>query len=359
MTTLRKFKNDFSWLIGLFALFFVAVPDASANEFKRIRDVNVACNNALSCDIYITNPRVTLQTFGFRRRASRDAQSSVYLSMREPLRAGTVVEFRVDGRTIVDVPVAELSYRAAIYEYSYRDEEGVSALLKAARRGDLLQINYTTKAGRSTAPFSLSGTTAGMIFADEVQGRIGRDDALMAITNVDAQNGDAAPALSTTEYMNWGEVPSALRAYFGTDNHLCSNEFGADDERVFGASAIELAGGISMVTMPCGSAGAYNFPSAFWVERDGIYTPMPLPVVTNEGLSAQYRVWNADWDGQSNRLASFFKGRGLGDCGQFYEWQLVNDGFDVAFILTDQKTKDSCNGVYREDFSDYEQIWPQ
>ena len=69
--SLRAFKNgnmaELSLILTVFAVLFASV--AQANQFKRIRDVNVSCNNALLCDLYITNPRVTLYSFGFRRSA--------------------------------------------------------------------------------------------------------------------------------------------------------------------------------------------------------------------------------------------------------------------------------------------------
>ncbi|MDZ7822716.1 MAG: DUF1176 domain-containing protein [Ahrensia sp.] len=346
----------FAVLIGALSFF----PQlAEANQFKRIRDVNVACSAALACDIYITNPRVTLQTFGFRRAASRVGDASVYLSMREPLQAGSEVQFLVDGVEIARVAASALSYRAAAYEYTLREQRDVLALLNAARRGSTLQISYTTKAGRSTAPFSLSGMVAGLIFADEAQGRIGRDDALMALTADPATTAVDNLSTVTLDYKTWADVPKPLLAYFGTDDHLCANAIGAPNDAVFYGSQTEIAAGVALVELACGTPGAYNFPSAFWLKRGDVFVPLPLPMISEKGLSAEFQAWNAAWDSQTATLVSFFKGRGIGDCGTFAEWKLHADAPSYAFILVSMRQKDECDGVQTDDFSDYKQVWPK
>ncbi len=91
---------------------------AEARQFKRIRDVSVDCSDALICDVSTYNAQSELYTVIFRRRSSRDAPLELVLGVRETLAAGSEVVMQVDGREILRLPVSELSYRAAVYEYT-------------------------------------------------------------------------------------------------------------------------------------------------------------------------------------------------------------------------------------------------
>ncbi|MEM9574670.1 MAG: DUF1176 domain-containing protein, partial [Pseudomonadota bacterium] len=200
---------------------------AQANQFKRIRDVNVSCNNALLCDMYITNPRVTLYNFGFRRAARQDAPVQLVLATRDPLRSGSDITFSVDGEEIFSQPIGAFNYRAAIYEYTYRDQEDVALLLDAARRGAELQITHVTRAGQSTVPFSLSGMVAGSIFMDEVQGRVGRTDSILKL-GAKPVTAPIAASASLEQINSVDELPQGVAIAFSAPAGRCYNPFDED-----------------------------------------------------------------------------------------------------------------------------------
>lgn len=358
--SLNRYGTITLWAAAFLSLFFVSMhQSAEANQFKRIRDVNVACNNALLCNIYISNRSVSLSSFGFRRSAAPDGPVQMVISVRPALRGGSDISLMVDGNVVLELDVANLSYRAATYEYIYSDQDDVIKLMKAVRQGTQVQISYTTRSGRTTAPFSLSGMTAGFIFADEVQGRIGADNALMALSAIVPDAGEeTADAADVVNYSSWSDVPEGLSQYFGREAGRCSNDFNDDSGRVVGGFSTSLGNGNALIALPCGDAGAYNYPYAFWLQEGDVITPLALPVMTDEGPSVSNLAWNIVWDGDTLELYAFFKGRGLGDCGISNRWKLDDVTGEYRFILIEALEKDECDGIYREDLSDYEKLWP-
>jgi len=337
--------------MALAGLLATAMPlPADASQFKRIRDVNVSCNDALRCDLFITNARVTLFTVGFRRAAAFDAPVALYMTMREPLAAGSDVRFSIDGAEVLTVPSGAFSYRAAISEYSYANQDEVRALFGATKAGERLQVTFRTRSGQSTAPYSLSGVVAGAIFMDEVQGRVGREDALAAIGAVPAPADEGQMAAMDA-------VPAGLRRYYEGEGAPCADFDGTVPDPLGGFSA-DIDDEVRLVGLRCGSGGAYNAPFAFWTEIDGTYYRLPLPVMTDDGPGAVMVAWNAIWDAEARQVTSFFKGRGIGDCGTVTSWNVGEVGFGYGFVLAEMRVKDECDGVFDETLESWERVWP-
>lgn len=358
----RRFGRPLGAALLSTALVTVALAPvpAEANQFKRIRDVNVSCNNALQCDLFITNPSVTLYTVGFRRLAAFQAPISLYLTMREPLSAGSELLFIIDGEPVVALPASDFSYRAAIAEYSIRDEEVVLPLLAAAAAGDRLQVIYRTRTGQSSAQFSLSGIVAGSIFMDEVQGRTGREDALEAMGEVlaaaeaEAEMAESEPG----DMVDLDVLPAGLRRYYEGPDAPCADLDGALPDPL-GGFEFNLGDDQQMVGLRCSGAGAYNFPFAFWLgSADGRFERLALPTMSDQAPAAQLLAWNADWNPETRELSALFKGRGLGDCGEMHRWRLSETGSSFGFVLEEMRVKSECDGAFDGTMQSWDQIWP-
>ena len=326
---------------------------ADAREFRRIRDVNVSCTNALRCDLFITNPRVTLFTVGFRRAAAFDAPVALYLTIREPLAAGSQVRFVVDGIEVLTVPADAFSYRAAISEYSHDAQDAVRAVFVAAKAGELLQVTYRTRTGQATAPFSLSGVVAGATFMDEVQGRAGRDDALGAF--------GAAPARPVEpvfggDVRELDAVPAGLMRAFEGEGAPCGLDARMGDP--VDGFEVSLADNVSLIGLQCGMGGAYNFPYAFWLRHSEGHERLALPTMAEAGPSAEMVAWNAWWDAGTGELNAFLKGRGIGDCGTVHRWTLGEGEIGPRFVLAEMRVKRTCDGVLDETMESWERLWP-
>jgi len=342
------------------ALICMLVPSiAQANQFKRIRDVNVACNNALLCDLYITNPRVTLYSFGFRRTAGPDAPVDLVLSTRDPLRSGSDIAFIVDGEEIFSQSIGAFNYRAAVYEYTYRAQKDVALLLAAARRGSELQITHVTRAGQSTVPFSLSGIVAGSIFMDEAQGRVGQSDSILILgeqPDDQISNSTTGEGLEQIDTIN--QLPAGVALSFSSPAGRCYNPFDEEQPRALRGFKAKITDEVDLYGIPCGAGGAYNQIVAFWAASGTYVTPLALPSINEGAPIAMMDAFNASYDPEKRELTSFYKGRGLGDCGTYHRWAVSDIDIGNMFRLVEMLNKDDCDGVYKEDLSDYEQLWP-
>ncbi|QKV17158.1 DUF1176 domain-containing protein [Oricola thermophila] len=346
-SSFRLLSVTLALLISLFS------PESEAREFKRIRDISVDCSDALSCDLSTYNAQSELYTVIFRRRASRDAPVELVLGVRETLAPGSEVTMRIDGAEVVRLPVSELSYRAAVYEYIFRGEAEISKLIEYAKTGMDLRVSYRTRGTETVSAFSLSGFIAGLIFMDEVQGRVGREDALYAAAGTPDR--DAAPVREITSF---SEIPFQIRGHFSDmPSARCG---GMDEDRFADLGGFEARTGDSvyLVGLPCGPGGAYNQPFAFWERTGSSFRAVALPVMSAEGPTTSELAWNISWDQERRELTGFFKGRGLGDCGSFDRWIWTERDEGFAFVLVESRVKAECDGDPGGGPDNWPSLWP-
>ncbi|MCV6601095.1 MAG: DUF1176 domain-containing protein, partial [Cohaesibacter sp.] len=117
--------------------------------------------------------------------------------------------------------------------------------------------------------------------------------------------------------------------------------------RLGGRDAAE--GGL-LYSLPCGLGGAYNQPyEMFFAPNDSKQPVIKIPFQRRGTVMADQEMpvaWNVDWALKTKSLTSFFKGRGLGDCGSLARWSLVKGDDGYAFQLEEMRVKDECDGNY-------------
>ncbi|MEM1378224.1 MAG: DUF1176 domain-containing protein [Pseudomonadota bacterium] len=333
------------------------VDAASANQFKRIRDVNVACNNALRCDLFIVNPAVSLYNIGLRRSAARDADVSLFMTLRQALAAGSTVSISIDGRPVVSVPASDLRYRAANGEYSLAAGEAVDQFVLAAAEGREMRVTYRTNRGQTTATYSLSGFIAGVIFMDEVQGRIGAPDALqLALDPENAGRGGNDDGLNV-DFRVLNRVPAGLVTYYNFEDRLCGQmDTGLAGQ--IGGFELSVEGRQSLVAFPCTRGGAYNQPFSVFQRTGSSYVPSMFPVIRDGAPGVDYYAYNLEWDADAGELSAFFKGRGVGDCGQITRWAVDASELGIALRLVSSRVKDECDGEADLTAPEWVSTWP-
>jgi hypothetical protein len=343
------------YLAAIATLIAVAQPlDAQSNQFKRIRDISVSCTNGLSCDLSTYNAQSELYTVIFRRAARPEAPVSLVLGVRETLASGTDVTFQIDGRRVLSIPVANLSYRAAVYEYMYTGAADISQLIAASESGREMRVTYRARGVDTGSTFSLAGFIGGLIFMDEVQGRVGREDALYAEGGVPAEDGALV-----RDIVNLSDIPFQLRAAFADrESATCG---GLDQDRFANLGGFEAnsGGDTWLIGLPCGVGGAYNQPYAFWERIGSSFRRVPLPVMTDEGPSTAQEAWNVGWDHETQELIGFFKGRGLGDCGVYNRWAWKEWTEGHVFILKESRQKGECDGDPDGGPTNWPLTWPE
>jgi len=332
----------FAWWVmvaGIAAGLAALASGASASQFKRIQDISVSCTDGLTCDVSTYNAQSELYTVIFRRTAQRDAPVRLVLGVRETLSGDSDVGFSIDERPVLTIPVSELSYRAAVYEYIYDGGPEIAALMAAAAAGQELRVTFRSRGIDTVSTFSLNGFIAGLIFMDEVQRRVGREDALQVGVVTGAQ-GEAA----VRDIRALSDVPFQIRAAFADrDGAVCR---GLSEDRFAAIGGFEASSGDDswLIGLPCGEGGAYNQPYAFWERTGSNFRRVPLPVMTGDGPSTDDLAWNISWDQERQELTGFFKGRGLGDCGEFNRWSWKETGTGHVFVLTGARAKGDCDG---------------
>ena len=350
----RKPARAFLILLSAIAVQTWPAGEAWASQFKRIRDISASCTNALSCDVSAYNAQSELYTVALRRGAAQDAPVRLVLGVRETLAPGSEVAVEIDGTTVLRLPVADMSYRAAVYEYLYRDEAGIAAFVAAARQGRTLRVSYRTRGLDTVSAFSLSGFVEGLKFMDEVQGRAGRADALSAGGAGSVESG--GPALRAIAAFS--DLPLRLRIEF--TNPVSGACAGLSEERfaALGGFEAQMDGDSRLLGLPCGPGGAYNQPYGLWERTATSVRRVPLPVMSEDGPTTTDTAWNIAWDQEALELTGFFKGRGLGDCGGYDRWAWTARAEGGAFVLKESRAKTDCDGDSAGGRENWPALWP-
>lgn len=193
--------------------------------------------------------------------------------------------------------------------------------------------------GGKTFPLSISGAAAAMRWMDEQQKRVGTVTALVAAGDKPASAVPPPPALPIV-----GQVkPSGPLAKPLTDDEIlkiqeqyaeCSDEENLSQKAEY--VRIDAHTTLAIVTAYCGS-GAYNYYGIPMLLRDN----GKREIADFEKREDSDLTMNLSWDDKTYKLSSYFKGRGIGDCGGGTEW--VWDG--KMFRVVKETLMDECLGA--------------
>jgi hypothetical protein len=154
---------------------------------------------------------------------------------------------------------------------------------------------------------------------------------------------------------NKGEVPTELPAAL-LAQHAQRSWCDPIEDLVHGndQQIYRLSGEQYLFMVPC-FAGAYNFSYQLYVGRPGDQI-FDLLLFANYddvlGWTGTDELFGAYFDPETLALTSFYKGRGLGDCGASGTWQWE----EYAFRLVAFYAKSECDGL--GDPGEFPQVWP-
>ncbi|WP_299343956.1 DUF1176 domain-containing protein [uncultured Maritalea sp.] len=219
-------------------------------------------------------------------------------------------------------------------------------LLSAMLAGNRLKASFDDQQGRRVdIEFSLSGLTAALLWIDEQQGRVG--DARVA--------GDIPKGLELAEPKL--PLPEALPNEI-IAKHAKNENCDPLTELVHGEDwqVHQVNNSTLLYMVPC-SAGAYNFSYAFYrqsVDNGDISKLLFVDYWDSLGWTGTDVLFNAGFDPQTRILTSYYKGRGLGDCGTAGEWQWQEYGFKMLKFFA----KSECDGYADDADMSFPQIFP-
>jgi hypothetical protein len=272
---------------------------------------------------------------GVARDAGPNAEAELWIDHDE--RYGrAAISILIDGRKIA----------SANSEGSTAQFRGpqAAALAIAMARGRGMEVRAGNRViGRP----SLAGSAAALRYMDGLQGRAGTTTALVATGPLGPTAVRPAPATPTIKRVSIpaGPVPTAL---WREELTAIGTLTGCTDEMRDGPlpELHRLSRSETLVIVPCG-AGAYNFSSVPLIAtgvpgrrqfRHALFDFQP----GGGERAAKPMLVNASFAPNRSRLASYAKGRGLGDCGgsEAYVW----DG--TRFRLIEARAMDECRGSW-------------
>lgn len=192
--------------------------------------------------------------------------------------------------------------------------------------------------GKPSFPLSISGASAAMRWIDEQQKRVGTVTALVATGSAPASAVPPPPPLPVvTQALPSGPLGKPLTneqiAAIQEEHAECTDE-DLDDKVQY--ARIDSRTTLAIVTAVCGS-GAYNFYGIPMLLRDDGTSEVADLGKHDEGDVTM----NLSWDGKARLLTSYFKGRGIGDCGASTDWAWDGSRFQVV----QEKAMGECQGA--------------
>jgi hypothetical protein len=330
-------------------------PAGHAYRNNEIRDWTISCSNGLTCTMSFSDWKSKgLNQIQFTRNAEPNAGVSLQLSFppgyEDKGDATGVYHLVVDNADLLSLAPKDMKANADMRIFTYSGD--VRAVIDAMKAGKAMEVRYQGGLGTFSLTVPLSGVTASLLYLDEAQDRLQRVDALQA--KGDRPAATEAPVRDITTY---ADIPEGIRSDFQEESGACYVD--ADQLTRNGGFEAGLDGDTKLLGLPCGASGAYNQSFALYVvDKDGV-TAIDFPVMAEKGPSLQSSAFNLDYDPVAKTLTSFYKGRGLGDCGFYYVWDVQKPSDqDDYLVLTRQTNKDDCDGNYMGGPEHWPAQWP-
>ncbi|RKE86357.1 DUF1176 domain-containing protein [Rhizobium sp. AG855] len=325
--------------------------DVSYKEFKAWQ---VSCSQTRACTMRQFLSDNPLSGFELQRSGKPEAPVVLVVSPRDnavtEAAGAPEVSIAVDGAEPLVLKGPSVTTDAGTYAFTLNGDFIGNGLIDSLKNGTTATITMTRGDQTARSDLPLSGAAASLLFIDEYQDRIDHVDALSA-------RGDKAPnpPLPISDIATIAELPEAIRPHFAEGGDCADT-----DPTMFNGNALshQLDENTTIYITPCGSSGAYNVPYAAYVDSFGMIAPLAFPTMVDGAPSATSQAFNLDYDWKKKSLSSFFKGRGIGDCGTYSQWRLAEGAMGPQLVLVEETFRD-CP----EQFSETDEIdpgsWPK
>ena len=284
------------------------------------------------------------------RRSADDAAYALVIVSARALDASRPVTLTLDTESIALKPNM-LLVRDAPEAAAVQDAEALGRIAGRLKTGQSLGVAATGRDGKPVSfKVSLSGLAAAMLFLDDKQGRVGKpvafaplDPTLDATKQEDIGYKTAVDLPKSAVWPEgWRGIPRAL-----IEKNIARGGCDASNANFAGNTSVtpwRLDPVVTLYEMGC-TSGAYNFGTRFWSVRAGDFAAAEALMFADTdgggGWTGLDILINATLDPRSGELATFSKGRGIGDCGSSGQWSW--DGY--KFKLREMRAMDKCEGV--------------
>lgn len=353
---MRKTLSTAGLILGA-ALSAAPLSSAAAGAFKSFGKWEVSCTNGRNCELRFFDSDNKAGASAF---LIRDIGPSTPAMLAFGLPGDVfgdaardlTIALSIDGGAEQSFGPDKLTYDDNVSAWKLAGDIATDGLIEALRKGKVISV--TARAGGQTARATvpLEGMAASLLFLDDTQNRVGHTDALVS-------KGDKPPSPMppVTDIRSFADIPSAIRANFTKEDATCG---GVDESMLsaLGGFTRRYTATEALYIIPCGAPGAYNVPFVAYYQLESMLEQVQFPDMAKEGPSVATTGYNLDYDEKSDTMTSFFKGRGLGDCGSFYKWKIAEGGAGRAFVLLRQTDKDDCDGKYGDGPESWPASWP-
>lgn len=313
-----------------------------AQQSGMFKDWIVGCDEVRHCVAIGTSPvdadnHASLSLA--RGGRGSDRVERVLIAVDAELEPGLRTTISADGEalgTLVAERVEDLDSEGNLL-YVSRDPALIASLLAALRMAQTLELVH---AG-TTYRISLAGASAALLWIDEQQARL---DTVSAFVRKGSKADDTVrpprapapiraaidPTAAELDPRAAAALAAPLRA--GLPPDVCEEP---NPDSALLDRAWRLDGEHQLLAISCYS-GAYNF-TAYWylIGRDGKATPLAFHEASDEvdGEGEINALVNGDFDPGRATLSAFYKGRGIGDCGEISEWVWNGRSLELASRL--------------------------
>lgn len=308
---------------------------APVPPLKTFRDWVVGCDNIRRCTALGFASGPFEGYIVVKREGSAEAAAHLALVVRgsTAIAAPAVMSVQVDG-----APVAGLSQAQLPFDIDREDTENRSGrsemtggdaalVLKQLIEGKVLTLTVT---GKGQDPFdtiiSLAGSSASLLYADDIQLRTGTVTALVEPGTEPASRIPAPPPIPYLNAVTLRDVEHPPKALpHGVKKPPADNcEDPPPPDVIRLSPTLDLWG-------VCEFKNSHNYSGRYWIVGEGQVREASLTVPGHRDPGGSPSVIiNLELYRDPRLLRSVLKGRGLGDCGAVTFWIWTGTVFEVA-----------------------------
>ena len=355
-------------LLLSFLLTSLFVMPAQAQSMpKDYRDWSVSCSNIKTCttvsisglnEMSVSSPLrgvpadvemgwLLLEIAAGPTAKPKIIYSAMYNSPQPTPKVGSLRIIGRDGRSLRDGDFVVTADGSGVSQLRSTDVDRFIALAQTGRA-----VLYSSGNSRKVTSFaSLSGFVAALRAIEATQGRTGTAAAWVDVGRIARERVPPAPAPPRINAVAFTKLPARTnvpKAVLEGRAAEC-NDSERYDPGGQGIEGFSLGKGRILWSIPCG-AGAYNAWSKFYLQ-EGRTSVIPYPFLGPERTRSDedaHSLVNASIDPESGQISTFWKGRGIADCGtaETFTW----DG--TRFVLTKLLEMNACGGLTPD-------FWPQ
>jgi hypothetical protein len=351
-------RHSTTFLITLSLLLGGAVSARAEDDgYREFKSWQIICGQTRACIMRQFLSDSPLSSIELKRSGKPEAPVTITVSVSDTAltegEGDAEATIRVDGGTPVVLRGGEIAIDALASSFTLTGDFIGSGLIEALKNGSNTTLTLARNGSTAEATFPLSGAAASLLFIDEYQDRVGHTDAMIS-------KGDKAPnpPLPVSDITMIEEFPQGIRGQFAAGG-ACADT----DPSMFDGNALahKIDESTTIYITPCGPSGAYNVPYTAFVDAFDMVTPLPFPGMVDGAPSASAIAFNLGYDWKERTFSSFFKGRGIGDCGSYSEWKLAEGATGTQLALVEEAARDCPVEIDQNeavDLSNWPKTWP-